>query len=86
MVQCVFSMPFRSLQEFIYSFCKFSQRPLSCPHYLCISQRAKTVNVTFRTNSKGNIQHLTIDSTGQRVYVKGKWSVEKHGADGKRLV
>ncbi|ATF08570.1 Mobile element protein [Candidatus Enterovibrio altilux] len=42
----------------------FSSLPLPCPHYPCISKRAKTVNVTFKTKNTGTIQHLAIDSIG----------------------
>ncbi|HFQ5219159.1 TPA: IS5 family transposase [Vibrio vulnificus] len=55
---------------------------LSCPHYSCISKRAKTVNVAFKTKTKGAIQHLAIDVTGLKVYRK----VEKHDTDRKRCV
>lgn len=41
MVKCVFSMPLRALQGFIDSVFKLAQVPLSCPHYNCISKRAK---------------------------------------------
>ncbi len=60
--------------------------PLSCPHYSCISKRAKTVNVTLKTKTKGTIQHLAIDATGLKVYGEGEWKVKKHGTDGKRRV
>ncbi len=52
MVKRVFSMPLRSLQGFINSIFKLAQLPLSCPHYSCISKRAKAVNVTFKTRKK----------------------------------
>ncbi|ATF09771.1 Mobile element protein [Candidatus Enterovibrio altilux] len=45
MVQCVLSMPLRGLQGLF----KRAQLPLSYPHYLCISKRVQTVNVTFKT-------------------------------------
>lgn len=59
---------------------------LSCPHYSCISKRAKTVNIAFKTKTKGTIQHLAIDATGLKVYGEGEWKVKKHGTDGKRRV
>ncbi|ATF09606.1 Mobile element protein [Candidatus Enterovibrio altilux] len=37
------------------------------PHCLCIRKRTKMVNVTFKMENKGSIQHLTIDSTGFKV-------------------
>jgi hypothetical protein len=73
MVKRVFSMPLRGLQGFINSVFKLAQLPLSCPHYSCISKRAKTVNVTFKPKTKGAIQHLAIDATGLKVYGEGEW-------------
>ncbi|ATF09227.1 transposase [Candidatus Enterovibrio altilux] len=39
-----------------------------CPHYSCISKRAKTVNATFKMKHEGSIQHLIIDLTGFKAY------------------
>ncbi|ATF10277.1 Mobile element protein [Candidatus Enterovibrio altilux] len=46
---------------------KLVQRKLLCFHYSCMSKRAKTVNVTFKTKIKGTIPHLTVDSAGLKV-------------------
>ncbi|WP_413081138.1 transposase [[Pantoea] beijingensis] len=47
--------------------------PLRCPGYTCISKRAKSVNVSFKTSTRGEIAHLAIDSTGRpSVKVNGK--------------
>lgn len=56
-------MQSRGLQGFIKSIFKLAQLPLSCPHYSCISKRAKTVNVAFKTKTKGTVVHLVIDAT-----------------------
>ncbi len=85
-VKRVFSMPLRSLQGFINSIFKLTQLPLSCPHCSCISKRAKTVDVAFKTKTKGTIQHIAIDATALKVYDEGEWKVKKHGTDGKRRV
>ncbi|HHG3515400.1 TPA: transposase, partial [Vibrio parahaemolyticus] len=45
--------------------------PLRCPHYSCISRRAKDVDVSFKAKTKGPIQHLAIDATGLKVYGEG---------------
>ena len=60
--------------------------PLVCPHYTCISRRSKDVEVSFKTKTRGAIQHLAIDATGLKVYGEGEWKVKKHGTDGKRRV
>ncbi|WP_394349263.1 hypothetical protein [Candidatus Enterovibrio altilux] len=43
-----------------------------CPHYSRISKRTKTVNVTFKTKSKGTIHHLSLWIRGLRVYDDGE--------------
>lgn len=72
MVKRVFSMPLRALQGFINSVFKLGGIPLMCPHYTCISKRAKTVNIAFKINTRGIIEHLAIDSTGLKVYGEGE--------------
>jgi uncharacterized protein YaiE (UPF0345 family) len=52
--------------------------PLRCPDYSCVSRRAKSVNVSFKT-PRGEIAHLVIDSTGLKVFGEGEWKVKKHG-------
>ncbi|ATF09924.1 Mobile element protein [Candidatus Enterovibrio altilux] len=41
MVKCIFSIPSRGLQGLINFIFKLAQLLLSCPHYSCISKRAK---------------------------------------------
>ncbi|MGR2991687.1 IS5 family transposase [Vibrio vulnificus] len=86
MVKRVFSMPLRALQGFIDSVFSLANVPIVCPHYSCISRRAKQVEVSFKPKSRGAIQHLAIDATGLKVYGEGEWKVKKHGTDGKRRV
>ncbi len=86
MVKRIFSMPLRALQGFLDSVFKLANIPLVCPHYTCISRRAKEVEVSFKTKTRGVIQHLAIDATGLKVYGEGEWKVKKHGTDGKRRV
>ncbi|EGQ7966913.1 IS5 family transposase [Vibrio vulnificus] len=86
MVKRVFSMPLRALQGFIDSVFSLANVPIVCPHYSCISRRAKQVEVSFKPKSRGAIQHLAIDATGLKVYGEGEWKVKRHGTDGKRRV
>ncbi len=86
MVKRVFSMPLRALQGFIDSVFSLANVPILCPHYSCISRRAKQVEVSFKPKTRGAIQHLAIDATGLKVYGEGEWKVKKHGTDGKRRV
>ncbi|HCD1287444.1 TPA: IS5 family transposase [Vibrio parahaemolyticus] len=86
MVKRVFSMPLRALQGFIDSVFSLANVPIVCPHYSCISRRAKQVEVSFKPKTRGAIQHLAIDATGLKVYGEGEWKVKKHGTDGKHRV
>ncbi len=86
MVKRVFSMPLRALLGFLDSVFKLANIPLVCPHYTCISRRAKEVEVSFKTKTRGAIQHLATDATGLKVYGEGEWKVKKHGTDEKRRV
>ncbi|ENM5915968.1 IS5 family transposase [Vibrio mimicus] len=86
MVKRIFSMPLRASQGFMDPVFRLAQLPLRCPHYSCISCRAKDVDVSFKKKTKGPIQHLAIGATGLKVYGEGEWKVKKHGTDGKRRV
>ncbi|EKF9792823.1 IS5 family transposase [Vibrio cholerae] len=86
MVKRVFSMPLRALQGFIDSDFSLANVPIVCPHYSCISRRAKQIEVSFKPKTRGAIQHLAIDAMGLKVYGEGKWKVKKRGTDGKRRV
>ncbi len=59
--------------------------PLRCPDYSCVSRRAKSVNVSFKTSTRGEIAHLVIDSTGLKVFGEGEWKVKKHGQERRRI-
>ncbi|RRF10572.1 hypothetical protein EAN92_27300 [Klebsiella pneumoniae] len=51
-------------QGFIDSIFSLMNVPLRCPDYSCVSRRAKSVNVSFKTPTRGEIAHTVIDSTG----------------------
>ena len=78
-------MPLRALQGFLDSVFKLATISLVCPHYTYISRRAKEVEVSFKTKTRGALQHLVIDATGLKVYGEGEWKVKKHGADAEVL-
>nr|WP_259345143.1 IS5 family transposase [Vibrio parahaemolyticus] len=79
-------MPLIALQGFIDSLFKLANIPIVSPYYTCISRRAKDVEISFKTKTRGSIQHLAIDVTGLKVYGEGEWKVKKYGTDGKRRV
>lgn len=64
MVKRIFPKPPRDPKGFIDSVFRLAQVSQRCPHYSCISRRTKDVEVSFKTITKGPIQHLTIDATG----------------------
>ncbi|ATF09939.1 Mobile element protein [Candidatus Enterovibrio altilux] len=68
MVKRLFSIPLRGLQEFINFNFKFTQLSLSCPYYSCINKLTKTIKITLKTQNKGTVQHLVIDSTRLKIY------------------
>ena len=86
MVKRAFSMPLRVLQGFINSIVKLAQLPLLCLHYSCISKWAKTIDVAFKTETKGTTQHLATDAIWLKVYGEGEWKIKKHVTDGKRRI
>ena len=49
------------------------------------SKRAKSVDVSFKTPTWGEIAYLVIDSTGLKVFGEGEWKVKKHGKERRRI-
>lgn len=82
MVKRVSSIPLRASQGFIDSVFRLTHVLHGRPYSSCISRLSKDVNVSFKTKTKGSVQHLAIDATGLKVYGEGKWKVKKHGTDG----
>ncbi|BCL44988.1 IS5 family transposase [Enterobacter roggenkampii] len=78
-IKRVFRLTLRAAQGFIDSIFTLMNVPLRCPDYTSVSKRAKSVNVSFKTFTRGEIAHLVIDSTGLKVFGEGEWKVKKHG-------
>ena len=85
MMKRVFNLPLRSLQGFLDSIFNMMNLPLRCPDYSIISKRVKSVNISIKTPTRGEISHLVIDSTGLKVFGEGEWKVRKHGAGRRRV-
>ncbi len=81
----VFNLPIRALQGFVDSIFKLMELLLCCPDYSLVSKRAKSVNISIKTPTRGEISHLVIDSTGLKVFGEGEWKVRQHGADKRRV-
>jgi hypothetical protein len=73
-IKRVFRLTLRAAQGFIDSIFSLMNVPLRCPDYSCVSRRAKSVNVSFKTPTRGEIAHLVIDSTGLKVFGEGEES------------
>ncbi len=67
-IKRVFRLTLRAAQGFIDSIFSLMNVPLRCPDYSCVSRRAKSVNISFKTPTRGEIAHLVIDSTGLKVF------------------
>ncbi|WP_407214987.1 IS5 family transposase [Enterobacter kobei] len=80
-----FRLTLRAAQGFIDSIFTLMNVPLRCPDYTSVSKRAKSVNVSFKTFTRGEIAHLVIDSTGLKVFGEGEWKVKKHGKERRRI-
>ncbi|HFG0073038.1 TPA: IS5 family transposase [Klebsiella pneumoniae] len=72
-IKRVFRLTLRAAQGFIDSIFALMNVPLRCPDYTSVSKRAKSVNVSFKTSTRGEIAHLVIDSTGLKVFGEGEW-------------
>lgn len=85
MMKRVFRLSLRALQGFVDSIFKLMRVQLKCPDYSLLSKRAKTVNISIKTSTRGEITHLVIDSTGLKVFGEGEWKVRQHGVDKRRV-
>ncbi|KAB3081708.1 IS5/IS1182 family transposase, partial [Escherichia coli] len=85
MMKRVFNLSLRALQGFIDSIFQLMGVPLVCPDYSLVSKRAKSVNISIKTPTRGEIEHLVIDSTGLKVFGEGEWKVRQHGTDKRRV-
>ncbi len=80
-IKRVFRLTLRAAQGFIDSIFSLMNVPLRCPDYSCVSRRAKSVNISFKTPTRGEIAHLVIDSTGLKVFGEGEWKVNNNQAN-----
>lgn len=85
MMKRVFGLSLRALQGFVDSIFKLMGLSLRCPDYSLISKRAKTVKISIKTPTRGEISHLVIDGTGLKVFGEGEWKVRQHGAERRRV-
>ncbi len=90
MLKRIFGLILRALQRFVDSIVTLIKVPLNCPDDTCISKRAKSGHVPFKTPTPGKIAHLVIDSTGLNVLGQGEWKVKntvrKNGGSGENCI
>lgn len=84
-IKRVFRLTLRAAQGFIDSIYSLMNAPLRCPGYSSVSKRVRSVNVSFKASTRGEITHLVIDSTGLKVFGEGEWKVKKHGKEHHRI-
>ena len=85
MMKRVFNLPLRALQGFVDSIFNMMFLPLRSPDYSLVSKRAKSVSISIKTPTRGEISHRVGDSTGLKVFGEGEWKVRLHGADRRRV-
>jgi len=85
MIKRVFRLTLRAAQGFIDSIFALMGVPLRSLDYSSISKRAKSVNVSFKMSTRGEIAHMVIDSTRLKVFGEGEWKVKKHGKEHRRI-
>ncbi|KYF17655.1 transposase, partial [Salmonella enterica subsp. enterica serovar Typhimurium] len=76
-----FRLTLRAAQGYIDSILSLMNVPLRCTDYSCVSRRAKSVNVSFKTPTRGEIAHQEIESTGLKVFGEGEWKDKKQGQE-----
>ncbi len=90
MLKRIFGLILRALQRFVDSIVTLIKVLLNCPDDTCISKRAKSGHVPFKTPTPGKIAHLVIDSTGLNVLGQGEWKVKntvrKNGGSGENCI
>ncbi|ENM5912035.1 transposase [Vibrio mimicus] len=58
----LFSMPLRTLHRFFNSIFMLEHVPFQSPHYPFISRCAKQIEISFKFQARGVIQHLAVDT------------------------
>ncbi len=85
MLKRIFGLTLRAIQGFIDSIVTLIKVALNCPDDTCISKRAKSGHVPFKTPTPGEIAHLVINSSGLNVLGEGEWKVKKYGQEKRRI-
>jgi hypothetical protein len=75
----VYHLPLRATQGLVRSLLRLLEVNLPVPDYSTLSPRARYLRLSLSAQSKQQIEHLVIDSTGLKLYGEGEWKVRQHG-------
>jgi hypothetical protein len=75
----VYHLPLRATEGLVNSLLNLLKVNLPAPDYSTLSRRARHLQRTLSPQSKKQIKHLVIDSTGLKLYGEGEWRVRQHG-------
>ena len=81
-IKLIFKLGYRQTQGFIESIFVLAKIDLSVPSYSVMCQRCKKLKANDKTNKKSATKtglHVSVDSTGLKVYGEGEWKVRVHG-------
>jgi hypothetical protein len=79
MLREVYHLPLRATEGLVRSLLRLLEVNLLTPDYSTLSRRARHLQLNLCTQSKKQIKHLVIDSTGLKLYGEGEWEVRQHG-------
>ncbi|HLL73641.1 MAG TPA: IS5 family transposase [Pyrinomonadaceae bacterium] len=79
MLREVYHLPLRATEGLVSSLLSLLKVDLPAPNYSTLSRRARHLQLTLSPQSKQQIKHLVIDSTGLKLYGEGEWRVRQHG-------
>ena len=81
----VFSQPLRQTQGLMRSIAKLLGVEIVVPDFSTLSRRGNGLMVRAKPNANNQAAiHLTVDSTGLKIFGEGEWLVEKHKTKRKR--
>jgi hypothetical protein len=73
-----YGLPLRATVGFAISIMNMMNKVLNMPDYSTLSRRAKTLHINLKKQKKDNI-HVSLDSSGVKIYGEGEWKVRQHG-------
>lgn len=78
MLREVYHLPLRAAEGLVCSLMPLLDSELPVPHYSTLSRRARQLPVQLLAPAKDEPRHLSVDSTGLKLYGEGEWKVRVH--------